>query len=113
MTKREAAIVSAYTGLLCGEFSYLQEHIEQLLGRPVFTHELPYLAEEIEQKSKKDFCNLQIEQFFPGECIEARYEWSKIWHKVKYVSQYGGGYIVDAGLDTFIRMDEVRDIQDD
>ena len=40
MTKREAAIVSAYTGVLIGDFDEVHKYIEELLGRPVFTHEL-------------------------------------------------------------------------
>ena len=30
MNKRECAIVSAYTGMLCGEFSWLHEYVEDL-----------------------------------------------------------------------------------
>lgn len=52
MTKREAAIVSAYTGYLIGEFKDFH----------VFTHELPNIAEELEEKSKKDFMSIKIEE---------------------------------------------------
>ena len=61
MTKRECAIVMAYTGIcmLTGEnFSIFHEYIEEKLGRPVHTHELPELKEEIKEKSKDDFLNL-------------------------------------------------------
>ena len=61
MTKRECAIVMAYTGIcmLTGEnFSIFHEYIEEKLGRPVHTHELPELEEEIKEKSKDDFLNL-------------------------------------------------------
>ena len=62
MTKKEAAIVSAYTGILIGEFTELHKYIEKILGRPVFTHELAdsKIWEEIKQKSKKDFCNIEV-----------------------------------------------------
>lgn len=40
MTKQERLIVSAYTGVLMCDFSEFQTYVEQLLQRPVFTHEL-------------------------------------------------------------------------
>ncbi|MBV1952677.1 MAG: hypothetical protein KUG64_10855 [Cycloclasticus sp.] len=57
MNKREGAIVGAFTGILCGDFSDLHEYIEELLGRPVFTHELGNkdLTEEIKVLAKPDF----------------------------------------------------------
>lgn len=60
MTKREGAIIGAYTGRLCSEFTAMHEYIEEILGRPVMTHELgdKAVAEEIKEKSKDDFLNL-------------------------------------------------------
>lgn len=41
MDKRKiGAIISARTGFLCGSFEDLQKYIEELMGRPFFTHEL-------------------------------------------------------------------------
>lgn len=62
MTAKEAAIVSAYTGFFIGEFSELHKYITELLGRPVFTHELAdrELIEQIHELSKNDFINLKI-----------------------------------------------------
>ena len=60
MTKREAAIISAYTGYLIGEFSDFQAYAEEILGRPVFTHEFPSIADELKEKSKKDFMSIKI-----------------------------------------------------
>lgn len=62
MTKREAAIVSAYTGYLTGEFSDFQAYVEEIMGRPVFTHELLNIAVELKEKSKKDFMNIEVEE---------------------------------------------------
>lgn len=62
MTKREAAIVSAYTGYLIGEFSDFHAYAEEVMGRPIFTHELPGIAEELKEKSKKDFMSIKIEE---------------------------------------------------
>lgn len=62
MTKREAAIVSAYTGVLIGKFSDMHKYIEEKLNRPVFTHELgnKELCKEIKEISKQDFINIGI-----------------------------------------------------
>lgn len=40
LTREQAAIIGAYTGVTCGPFSDIHEKIEQLLGRPVWTHEM-------------------------------------------------------------------------
>lgn len=63
MTVKEAAIVSAYTGILIGTFDDMQKYIEDILGRPVFTHELADhdLCELIKQKSYKDFVDIKVE----------------------------------------------------
>ena len=64
MTKQEAAIVSAYTGMLLGKFSDMHAYIEKILQRPVWTHKLANkeLAKQIKDKSKQDFCSISIEE---------------------------------------------------
>lgn len=59
MTDREKAIVTAYTGvnMLEGEkFNEFYKYLEELYGRPVYTHEIPFL--DIQEKSKEDFIAL-------------------------------------------------------
>ena len=60
MTKREAAIVSAYTGFLCGNFSDMHEYIEEIMQRPVWTHEMggDGFQEKIRGLSHDDFVKL-------------------------------------------------------
>ena len=63
MTDKEKAIVSAYTGItmLNGEkFQIFHKYIEDILGRPVFTHELgnELVFAEIKEKSRADFLRL-------------------------------------------------------
>ena len=60
MTKQEKVIVSAYTGVLMCDFADLHEHIEKIMGRPVWAHELADhdVMQEIKAKSKDDFMNL-------------------------------------------------------
>jgi hypothetical protein len=62
MTKREAAIVSAYTGYLIGTMDELHKYIEQIMEKPIYTHEL--VSEELEklihEKSFDDFIHLEV-----------------------------------------------------
>ena len=63
MTKRECAIVSAYTGFLCGEFDWMHTYSEMLLGRDIYSHEFANkdFAKELKEKSLEDFQKLGIE----------------------------------------------------
>ena len=64
MTDREKAIVMAYTGvcMLTGDkFNIFHEYVEEIIGRPVQTLELPSLGDEIKDKSKLDFIKLCAE----------------------------------------------------
>ena len=60
MTKQERLIVSAYTGVLMCDMSDLQEYIEKVLNRPVWTHELgdKNVLAEIKEKVRPDFLAL-------------------------------------------------------
>lgn len=60
ITKREAAIISAYTGFLLGEWDEVHKYIQELMGRPVWTHEMPKLWDEIQAKAKPDFMKLEV-----------------------------------------------------
>ena len=40
VTQREAAIISAYTGVLVGDFHKMHQYIEGIMGRPVMTCEM-------------------------------------------------------------------------
>lgn len=63
MTDKEKAVVMAYTGvtMLSGEkFSIFHKYIEDIMERPVFTHELAseLVWEQIKEKSRADFLRL-------------------------------------------------------
>lgn len=61
MTKREAAVVMAYTGvcMLEGEdMNLFYEYLAKLFGRPAYTHELLKLEPEIKKRARKDFLNI-------------------------------------------------------
>ena len=60
MTDREKAIVMAHTGIcmLAGDkFQIFHKYVEDILDRPVWTHEMAFdsIADEIRAKSKDDF----------------------------------------------------------
>ena len=61
MTDKEKAIVMAYTGtcmLTEDKFHIFHEYVEKLMERPIYTHELGLLADEIKEKAKDDFIKL-------------------------------------------------------
>lgn len=63
MTDREKAIVMAHTGIcmLTGDkFQIFHKYVEDIMGRPIWTHEMGIgsIADEIKKKSKGDFIAL-------------------------------------------------------
>lgn len=64
LTKEQAAVISAYTGYCCGPFSDVQEYVEKILKRPVWTHEFAdkRLMEEIQAAAKPDFLSICYEE---------------------------------------------------
>lgn len=62
MTKREGAIVSAYTGFLIGDFSEMHKYTEELMGRQVMTLEFADkdFVKKLQNKSREDFININI-----------------------------------------------------
>lgn len=61
MTDKEKAIVMAYTGIamLAGDkFDIFHKYVEEIMRRPVFSHEFATCAEEIKERAKPDFLKL-------------------------------------------------------
>jgi len=58
LTKEQAAIIGAYAGVACGPFGDIQEYAEETLGRPIFTLEFAFNADEIKQAARADFLAL-------------------------------------------------------
>jgi indole-3-glycerol phosphate synthase len=63
LTKQQAAIVSAYTGLLVGNFSDMHKYAEAKFNRPILTHEFAseVLGLELKRLTKADFILLSPE----------------------------------------------------
>ena len=70
MTDKEKAVVMAYTGtvMLTGDkFRIFHKYVEDIMGRPVFTHEMgdSKIARKIKEKALPDFlkiCNDEFEE---------------------------------------------------
>lgn len=62
MTKREAAIVTMYTGFVIGDFSEAHKYAQEIIGRSIWTHEFASekFCEEIKAKAKPDFVSIKI-----------------------------------------------------
>lgn len=60
MTRREATIVSAYTGYFIGGLDDLYRYLSELIGRPVYTHEIPAVLYEYHSKIRQDFVMLKV-----------------------------------------------------
>lgn len=61
MTRKEAILLSAYTGfLLAPDFSEVHKFCENTLGRPIWTHEFarPALQNEIQEKLRPQIMEL-------------------------------------------------------
>ncbi len=67
MTRRESAVMSAFTGIMCGPFSAMHEYVEEVMGRPVWTHEMGSreFAENLKKLAEADF--LAIAEAVPDE----------------------------------------------
>lgn len=64
ITKREAAIISAYTGYKLGEFEDIQKYAEELFGTPMWADGLSDrdVIEKLQEKATPDFETLEIEE---------------------------------------------------
>lgn len=63
LTKEQAAILGCVTGVSCGPFSDVHKKAEELLGRPIWTHEFgtPDLWEELRNKAMPEFMQVVYE----------------------------------------------------
>jgi len=60
LTRDQAAIIGAFTGICAGPFADIQDYAERVLGRSVWTHELgtKEVWEELKEASRKDFFSI-------------------------------------------------------
>lgn len=62
MTKREAAIIGAYTGVVVGEYTDLMSYISDLVGGPIVDATLSTfgMTDYIKGLARNDFMALQV-----------------------------------------------------
>ncbi len=95
MTDREKAIVMAYTGvtMLTGDkFQIFHKYVEEIMGRPVQTIEMGFIANEIKEKSKDDFMALCADENL-NEWIPVKYNRPIVGQDVEVCDIDGDIYI--------------------
>lgn len=60
LTKEQAAVIGAFTGITAGPFSDIHEYAERILGRPVWTHQFAneHVMAELKAAARADFMAL-------------------------------------------------------
>ena len=60
MTKREGAILTAFTGIMIGSFSDFQEYVDGLVGYSTFTHMFgdKEFATKVKELARADFIKI-------------------------------------------------------
>ena len=71
ITKREAAIITAYTGYLMGNLEDAQKYVAELFGEEKWYRQFSEdkSIEELHEKSKRDFESLKVKQ--PKKAIKS------------------------------------------
>ncbi len=60
LTEEQAAVVCAYSGILCGSMAAFHQYAERKLDRPIFTHEFASDSTwaELKEASRADFLSI-------------------------------------------------------
>lgn len=60
MTRHEAVVLSAFTGILMCDFQDMHEYIEKVMGYPVLTHEMGNreFMDEVKEATRSDFMEI-------------------------------------------------------
>lgn len=60
LSRRDAAIIGAFTGVVMGPFEDIQFYADSIMGRPTWTHEFgsKNFWEELKEKARDDFLRL-------------------------------------------------------
>jgi hypothetical protein len=62
ITRREAAIISVYTGIALGELDDFIKYAEEKLGHKLLSDEIPVVWGRLKQLAAADFIALEIEK---------------------------------------------------
>lgn len=72
MTKRECAVIMSFTGvaMLKGDdLDIFYQYLADVMGRPIFSHEIAILADEIKESARPDFIRICREAAAADETI--------------------------------------------
>lgn len=60
ITKKDLAVLSAYTGYMFGEFQNFHGYAEEIVGHSIFTHQFgdKEMSKKLHELSKEDFLKL-------------------------------------------------------
>ena len=62
MNKREAAIVTAQTGVLIGKWDDAKAYFQELMGGPIELQDMYSIKDELKIRSKEDYGNIVVEE---------------------------------------------------
>ena len=62
MTKREAAIVTCYTGFFIGDIVEVYKYLNEITGRAVYTHQILGVCEKYRERIKEDFVKIEVKE---------------------------------------------------
>lgn len=64
LTKEQAVVLTGFTGIMfVRNFSDYHEDVERRMGRPIWTHQFPALADEIKELYRADFMAMIPEEW--------------------------------------------------
>lgn len=71
LKKRDLAILTAYTGVMFGDFQDFHGYAEEILGHPIFTHQFgdKQMSEKLHELSKEDFLQLHEKLIRESETV--------------------------------------------
>ena len=74
LTREQAAIIGAFTGTSCGPFSDIHKKIEDVLGRPVWTHEMASkdLLAQVKEAMKNEFLSICADESIAAQPADKR-----------------------------------------
>ena len=63
LTRRQSAILGAFTGISCGPFEAVQQYAEEKFGGPIWTHEFANetFAAQLRDLAREDFLSICYE----------------------------------------------------
>ena len=119
MTDREKAIVMAHTGIcmLAGDkFQIFHKYVEDIMGKPIWTHEIGLLADEIKEKSKADFIALcaadedewiPVSERLPEENKTVIASTYAVYPEARYTKENGWEWAYESGMDYWTELPDV------